>query len=85
MDPRLYSSEEISLNYKLGQQMKILDPKVFVFYSDRNFKHFLAKDFLWFNQYIFNKIPMKRVFYLFASSFPTLFVLSFPMVFIISF
>lgn len=86
MDPRLYSSEEISLNYKLNKKgfKMIFDPKVFVFHSDRNFKHFSRQRFIYGSTGLWYLIryPCKESFMLFASSFPTLFVLSFPMVFI---
>ena len=86
MDPRLYSSEEISLNYKLNKKgfKMIFDPKVFVFHSDRNFKHFSRQRFIYGSTGLWYLIryPCKESFMLFTSSFPTLFVLSFPMVFI---
>jgi len=86
MDSRLYSSEEISLNYKLNKKgfKMIFSPKVFVFHSDRNFKHFARQRFIYGSTGLWYLIryPCKESFMLFASSFPTLFVLFFPMVFI---
>ena len=86
MDPRLYSSEEISLNYKLNKKgfKMIFSPKVCVFHSDRNFKHFARQRFIYGSTGLWYSIryPCKESFMLLASSFPTLFVLSFPIIFI---
>ena len=62
----------------------VFSPKVFVFHSDRNFKHFARQRFIygstgfWYS----TRYPCKESFMLLASSFPTVFVLSFPIIFI---
>ena len=62
----------------------IFSPKVFVFHSDRNFKHFARQRFIYGSTGLWYIIryPCKESFMLFVSSFPTLFILFFPIVFI---
>ncbi len=86
MDPRLYSSEEISLNLKvrkLGYKM-IFNPKVFVYHIDRNFKHFFRQRFIYGSTGLWCSIryPCKESFMLLISSFPLLYCLCFPLIFI---
>ncbi len=86
MDPRLYSSEEISLNYKINKKgfKMFFSPEIFVYHSDRNFKHFARQRFIYGSTGLWYSIryPCKESFMLLASSFPTVFVLCFPIIFI---
>lgn len=86
MDNRLYSGEEISLNYnikKLGYKMKF-SPSIKVYHIDRNFKHFARQRFIYGSTGLWYALnyPCKESFLLLISSFPILFLLSFPVIFI---
>ncbi len=82
MDPRLYSGEEISLNYKINKNgyRMIFCPTVFVYHKDRNFKHFARQRFIYGSTglWLSLRYPIKESFMLLVSSLPILYILLFP-------
>ena len=82
MDPRLYSGEEISLNYKINKNgyKMIFCPTVFVYHKDRNFKHFARQRFIYGSTglWLSLRYPGKESFMLLMSSLPILYLLLFP-------
>ena len=86
MDPRLYSGEEITLNYKINKNgyRMFFCPSIFVYHKDRDFKHFARQRFIYGSTGLWLSIryPCKESFMLFFSSFPILYILSFPILFL---
>lgn len=82
MYDKLYSGEEISLNYKIKKLgYKILfDPKIYVYHMDRNFKHYSRQRFIYGSTglEIFWKFPCMQSFQLLISGFPLVYLLMMP-------
>ena len=82
MYDKLYSGEEISLNYKikkLGYKI-IFDPKIYVYHMDRNFKHYARQRFIYGSTGLetFLKFPCMQSFQLLISSFPLVYLILMP-------
>ena len=86
MDSRLYSGEEVSLNYKINKNgfKMIFCPTIWVYHQDRNFKHFTRQRFIYGSTglWLSLRYPCKESFMLFISNFPLLYILIFPIIFI---
>lgn len=82
MYDKLYSGEEISLNYKIKKLgYKILfDPKIYVYHMDRNFKHYARQRFIYGSTgfEIFLKFPCMQSFQLLISGLPLVYLLMLP-------
>jgi len=85
MDERLYSGEEISLNYNIKKKdlKLIFCPSICIFHKDRNFKHFARQRFIYGSTglKLFLRYPCKESLLLLISSFPVIFFLLFPFIF----
>jgi len=84
MYEKLYSGEEISLNYnikKLGYKI-LFDPEIYVFHMDRNFKHYARQRFIYGSTgfKLFLKFPCFQSFQLLIASAPFLYLLLFPII-----
>ncbi len=82
MYDKLYSGEEISLNYKikkLGYKI-IFDPKIYVYHMDRNFKHYARQRLIYGSTGLetFLKFPCMQSFQLLISSFPLVYLILMP-------
>lgn len=82
MYDKLYSSEEISLNYKikkLGYKI-MFDPKIYVYHMDRDFKHYARQRFIYGSTGLetFLKFPCVQSFQLLISSIPFIFLIIMP-------